>query len=806
MDRAQLIERLMATFLGELGEHARAMNEDLLALEKSPADPERDGRFKSLFRSAHSLKGAARSVSVGLIEEACHSLESILASARDDTGVLGPDLFALLFEAADAIEDGGVRLRERKDLSDSSLAAILPRLQLAAAAALTPAAPAPAGPSPARARSPAIPATAPSRGVPQRETAPSHDPHPVTGAADPPPSERASRVVPGRDRQPDRPENPRATTVPTADAARSPGGVGFVRLPAEKLDALLTWSGELLVARRRIESQAGELETLRDLVERWADEWRGLTGPTVKLMRRIEGGRGPADQLPRRAAAALRLARERVLELEEKLGTLTRVTAENGRQLARAAGRLDEEVRRARMLPFADACQGLDRTVRDVALSAGKSLELVVEGGEVELDRSVLEWLKDPLTHLVRNAVDHGIEPPDRRITAGKTPAGRVTISARLRGDLVEVVVADDGGGLDYERLRREARARDIAEPTGEQGLTELIFLPGFTTAPAVTKVSGRGVGLDVVKSRLEGLHGTIDVGSVPGQGTRFTLSVPLTLTAMRALLVRSERQVFALASASVQRLTRVDPADLRPVGGRPVLLEDGQPVPVASLAEALGIDRREPAPEEARKRPVVVVAAGDRRMAFLVDELLAEQEIIIKSLGARVRGVRNVSGATILPSGKIALVLNAVNLVRASLGRAPAALPHVARSESHPARKRLLVVDDSVTPRTLEKTILEAAGYEVAIAVDGEDGWRVLQERGADLVVCDIEMPRMDGFALTETIRSSPRFTDLPVILFSSRASDRDKARGNEVGADAYIVKGAFDQKQLLETVAQLL
>ena len=309
-----------------------------------------------------------------------------------------------------------------------------------------------------------------------------------------------------------------------------------------------------------------------------------------------------------------------------------------------------------------------------------------------------------------------------------------------------------------------------------------------------------------MVKSQVELLHGTIDLSFTAGQGTRFALAVPLTLTTLRALLVEAGEQTFAWASTNVQRLVRIGPDDIRMVGGREMLVNGKSLLPMASLAETLGLPAATAA-GAGGKRPGLIVAAAERRMAFVVDELIAEQEIVVKGLGDRIRRVRNFSGATILPSGRIALVLNAAALIRAamsqSVGPTPAPVPAMTGSL---AKKRLLVVDDSVTTRTLEKSILEAAGYEVVTAADGEAGWKLLQEQDVDLVITDIEMPRMDGFELTEAIRRSKRFHELPVILISARCSDRDKARGIEVGADAYIVKSTFDQKELLEALGQLL
>lgn len=794
MDRGKLIERLMTTFLAELSDHVRTINDELLALEKDPAGPGREERYSALFRAAHSLKGASRSVGVAVIEEACHRLEEILAVARDEGAPLGPDLFALMFETADAVEEAGMRLHEQHDLNDSPLALLLPRLESAAKAYLEP-------PPPSPVIETVLPTEPPSTSQLPPYAPPAPDPTRIrnrTGAAGIDPRET-----------PARPLTETATEFLTAvssvtEGDRPAGASSYVRIPAEKLDSILARSGELLVARQRVEARSDDLAVLRDLVARWTDEWRAVAKPLQRILAR--NGEGPeVGPMPRRTVQAFLNAGERLAQIEKNLERLGAKMTGDRRHLARAAGELDSEVRRARMLPFADACQGLERTVRDVARQAGKEVELVIEGGRVELDRSVLEWLKDPLLHLVRNAVDHGIELPQRRRAFGKPALARITVRAALRGDQVEVVVADDGAGIDRDLLRHAARRRGLAEPNDARDLTDLIFLPGFSTSTIITNISGRGVGLDVVKSRLEALHGTIELTSEPRVGTRFTLVVPLTLTTLRALLVSAGGQVFAVASATVQKLVRVDPADVRSVEGQPVLTLGGPPVPVVSLTEALGL--RNPAPVPKGPLHVVIVASGERRMAFVVDELLTEQELIVKNLGERIRRVRNVTGATILSSGRIALVLNAAGLIRSAQGRRTGPLL-IANTAPAPVemRKRLLVVDDSVTTRTLEKSILEAAGFEVTTAVDGEDGWRLLQEQGADLLISDIEMPRMDGFALTETVRSSPRFSRLPIVLITSRASERDKARGIEVGADAYIVKGAFDQNDLLETVAQLL
>jgi two-component system chemotaxis sensor kinase CheA len=741
MDTSGLAPQLMQTFRAELEEHVRVMNEELLALERAATGGARSAPLTVLLRALHSLKGAARAVNLGLIEELCHRLEEPLIAVRDGTRDLDAELSALLFAGADALEDGARRLGSGEDLESSPLADLTARLT-----------------------------NEPRRhGTPSSVTPPSPAaPQPIAVAPPPP-------TVPGR----------------IVEAA--------VRVTAERLDALVADGGELLVAHHRLEGRRDELAALRDVVRRWnADQRRARTSRGVPRLGR------PRDDAAewRCASGALASTEERLLRIEKELDRLVARLTADGSAMGAVAVRLEEDVRRVRMVPFAEACAGLFRAVRDLATTTDKDVELVVEGGETDLDRSVLEGLKDPLLHLVRNAVDHGLETRAERTAGGKSARGRITVSAALRGARVEVVVADDGRGIDVTAVGARARTQGFVLPEAERELIRLVFEPGLSTATTVTGVSGRGLGLDVVKSRLETLNGTIDVASESGRGTRFTMSLPLTLTTVRALLVVAAGQTFAIAGTAIAGLRRVRIDDLAVVQGHPMLrVEDGL-VPVASLAVLLGTGAP---PAGDACVPILLVAAGGARAALAVDELVVEQEVVVKSLGPRLAGVRAVTGGALLASGSVALVLNPAHLARRAVGSSARLVSGVPNTV--PARaKRVLVVDDSITTRSLEKSILETAGYEVDVAADGELGWQILQERGADVLVSDVEMPRMDGFALTETVRGSARFRELPVVLVTSRESEADKARGLRAGADAYLVKSAFDQRALLETIAQLL
>ena len=777
MDREQLLQRLMVTFLGELEEHVRALNRDLLVLDKDSDEPSAE-LVETLFRTVHSLKGAARSVDVRAIETACHRLESILAAVRERRHTLSPELIQLFFTVTDALKDAGERLRAQQPLVNAPIQTLLPQLDAA------------------------------TRRVDEAAAVIR------TGPAPPPP------LV--------------STAIPASTGES-------MRVSLQKLDTLLARSGELLVARRRAASRQEDVVLFRDAVQRHRSEWRRLEKPLRKLLAPYRAGkraagtppespRGSRDRpangrqggspVPQRAIAAFERMSQELKQLERSAELLASRLAADHRALEQAAAPLEEDIRSVRMLPFGDACEGLERAVRDLAHADSKDVDLAIEGTTVELDRAVADRLRDPLLHLLRNAVDHGVETPEERRAVSKPARATVRVAAALRGSSVEIVVADDGRGLDLAAVREHARRKQLVVSEDDREATRLIFLPGFSTAPLVTELSGRGVGLDIVRHSVESLHGRVDFSFTPGQGTRVALTVPLTLTTIRALLLAAGGQSFALPLTSVLRLTRVTASDLGSAAGREVLLSDGPPVPVASLAEVLGMPTG--APHQAGgKFPLVIVTSGDRQVAFAVDALLAEQDLVVKNLGARLARVRHFTGATILPTGRVALVLNAADLVQSALVRAhrPALAaafdeargPHRARLrdgvEMLPEdRRRLLVADDSVTTRSLEKSILEAAGYEVTAAVDGGEAWQLLQEKGADLVVADVEMPRMDGFALCEAIRGSKRFRELPVVLVTARESDRDKARGLEAGADAYLPKSTFDQRQLLETIAQLL
>jgi len=747
MEPENLSRALMATFLGELEEHVHAINENLLALEKGAEPGERSERVQALFRAAHSLKGASRAVCVIPLESACHRLEGLLALVRDGRLDLGKPVIQVLFHAADVIHDVGNRLKGGGDLAGSQLEGLVKSINDLVGRGMIPG---------------ALVSTLSFGEV-----------------------KRPNAVVDGL---PGVPESP----------FQSGSISDSVRVSSIKLDSMMKRSGELLVASRVLELRRSRMDEISGQIGRWMVDWR-MVAKSGRVQNKAMDAKGQADFV-----RSIRKAEgERLKWMSKELASLGAAITADQRVLDTAVQRMDEEARAIRMLPFGQIFQFVQRAVRDIARSAGKEVEVVMEGGEVEMDRAILEGLRDPLLQLARNAVDHGIETPSVRRGCGKPGAGRITVSAGLRGASVVVILADDGTGLDPVAIRAQAEKHGIGVPADERDLFRLVFLPGFSTARMITEVSGRGIGLDIARTQVENMHGSIDVSSISGQGCRIIIEVPLTLTTVRALMLVAGGRQFAVPISGVRRLLRSDLSGFRQVEGRQVLMVDNVPVTVAVLADLMGLtpDERQ---HSLGKIPLVVLVAGDSLLAVAVDELINEQELLVKNPGTRLSHLKAILGVAVLPDGGTVPIINPSELVR--LGASSKGIRAEKRGAETGRRKRLLVADDSLTTRSLEKSILEGAGFEVYAVQDGIEAWEVLKNRGADLLVSDCDMPRMTGFDLTRTVRGSKKFRDLPVILLTGLESDADKARGMEAGANAYLLKSGFDQRILIETIRQLI
>jgi two-component system chemotaxis sensor kinase CheA len=771
MARAEAMRReLMAIFQTELDEHLSHLSQEALALEQDGDPVQRLERINTVFRAAHSLKGAARAVNLNDISQLAHRLEDTLGAIRKGDLTLRPEHADLILAAVDAIKAAMEGHLNGSPLTEAQLETLFS---------------APPAPPAAPVSSPAV-AHAPPVAVSKVEV--------------PPPAPLVS--IP--------PVPTEATAPPQADEAptvlRQTGVQDTVRVATAKLDGLMDALGELLVVRMRTDRVVEQAQTVEQQMRDWQKKWRRVRPGYQRWQKR--GG------LPTESEWALMadfFARHEsdLNALHFELSALRAQLTQDRNHLQLVTDDLQNGIRSTRMLPMTTLFSQFPRMVRDLARERGKDILLQLDGGDTEIDRQVLELSKDPLTHLLRNAVDHGIETPSQRTAFGKPPQGLIRLSAEPRGNHLVIEVADDGRGIDLDAVRRAALHRGLvgvqeAAALNEEAILNLIFHAGLSTAPQVSDLSGRGVGLDVVRTNLEQLRGLARIVNRPGQGVTFSLLLPLTLATSQVLLVETGGQTVALPATNVERILRVPAQRIGQVDGQPVIHVEGRPLPLLSLARLLRWPVLEAPVAGEDRLPVVVVSVLDKRLALRVDDFLATQEVVIKPLGRQLQRVRNVAGVTLLGDGRLIPVLNVADLIKA-IQHEPAAAPLlVAATEP----RRIVVADDSITTRTLEKNILENAGYEVRAFADGQEVWDWLRRddhRLPDAIVSDINMPRMDGFALAAAVKSDPRFSQLPVVLVTSLDSPEDRLQGMEAGADAYMVKSLFDQRELLAVIDQL-
>lgn len=567
-----------------------------------------------------------------------------------------------------------------------------------------------------------------------------------------------------------------------------------VRVPTRRVHGLLDVVGEAELEVRRIERQVQDVSAL--LLEHQA-LLRGLRAATL----RGAGAADVADTVTAMVAVADRLA----------MGA--RDLRSRGEDAAARLARVRDGAMGLAMVPVRRVVAGFPALVREVATVTGKDVALVIEGADVELDVRVLDGVADALRHLVTNAVDHGCEPPEERMAAGKPRRATVTVAARQSGSTVVIEVADDGWGIDDDALRAAAVRQGLvgADSAGLSGavLHRVLFAPGFSTRTDVTETSGRGVGLDVVRTAVEGLGGSVDVESRPGAGTRFVLTLPVTLGVVRCLVVRLGQERYAVPLGGVLETVSMADLDVHEIAGSLVVARDDDTIPLADLGDVLGVaGARSP-------RAVVLARLTGEPVAWSVDEVEGEREVVVKPLGEFLGQVPGTSGATIDDDGSILLLVDLRELA-ARWAAAPvpaAALPAVEDEPSRDVRRaagegrpRVLVVEDSIGVRELQRTILEGAGYDVVTAVDGLDGAGRLDQAPVDLVLSDVEMPGMDGFTLTRTIRKTRGWENVPVVIMTSRGDDADKRAGLDAGCDAYLLKSEFDQHALVDTVRRLV
>ena len=576
-----------------------------------------------------------------------------------------------------------------------------------------------------------------------------------------------------------------------------------IRVSMQKLDAFMRQAEEILLAKIRVDQRLAEVRSLNETVTlllRDRDRSR-------EHLQRVGAREMSAKAVGDRATVQARENTDQLKQISARVNLISRNMVNDSQQMQLLTQTLQDDLKGLRLTPVGSIFEPLHRLVRDLAKRLGKKVFFEVSGSDIEIDKRIIEEIKDPILHLIRNSLDHGLEMPETRVAAAKSETGTIWLRAEQRGNRLMVEVADDGRGIDPRELRARAVKNNAMRQAEADALSDdearrLIFTAGFSTADTITDISGRGVGLDVVKQNLGKLGGLVELRSELGRGTTFTLSVPLTLASAQGLLVGVGSDVFAISINSVERIVRILPSEVATVRGKATLRIDGRLMPLVSLSEVLELSHRGLQPDGHGMFSVVVVGAVEKRVAFVVDELIEEQDIVSKQIGKPLTRVRNVAGATILGDGRVVVLLNSNDLVRTAFGESIRS-PLVQDAEEHAT---ILVADDTMTTRTLQKQLLEMAGYRVLTAKDGEEAYTVLQTEPVQVLVSDVQMPRLDGFDLTARIRADNKLKNLPVILVTSLGSEADKARGIEVGADAYIVKKEYEKGKILEVIRQLL
>ncbi len=755
---AKFLKRLRATFRVEADAHIRSISSGLIDLEKSQTPEKHAEILEVILREAHSLKGAARSVELKDIESVCQPLEGAFSALKHQSISLSPERLDLFHQTLDFLNQllptdeeetpsaDRARVREFKSL----LKKVVSSGNVASSK--------------------------------DRKTKADHKP-----------------VEPYQE-----PIEPQTETIAKqAPAEIIAAGSGRVRVSTNRLESLLLQAEELIQVKLAAEQRNNDLKqihhaisVLMDESKKWTDRVKTGDDSTFKDWHQWN---------------------EKQLKLlVNQITLLTNALNQDQRTTKNLVDEHLEEMRKILMLPASLLVETFPKIVRDLARDQGKDVDVVVNGQAIEIDKRILDELRDPINHLLRNCVDHGIEKPDTRASLGKATRGTITISFETKSNKqIEILISDDGAGIDAEQVLAAAiKAKTIAPEStkklDDQDILSLIFQSGVSTSRIITDISGRGLGMAIVREKVEKLGGVVSIESRKHEGTTFKFLLPLTLASFRGILVAVDEHVFVLPTLNVQRTLRVNRSSIKTVENRETINVDGQILPLIGLDAALNLQVRKKRTRSHNSLPnedylyVAVVAFSEKRLAFRVDEILDEQQVMVKGLGPQLKYLYNVAGAAVLGSGKIVPVINVSDLMKSAMRVEFSARP--AEEEEFTNKGKVLVAEDSITSRTLIKNILESSGYDVTTAVDGADAYdRVLSET-FDLVVSDVDMPNMSGFELTTKIRSEKKLSEIPVVLVTALESKEDRERGIDAGADAYIVKSSFDQSNLLEVIQRLL
>lgn len=749
--------KLLETFRVEADEHLKNLTKGLIELEKKlPQDKQKEW-VENTFREVHSLKGAARAVGLDLIQSICQSMENVMAFWKQGSLHVSQEVFDALYSAIDFINTLISGSPEKAASERLALPLLMQKLEQLLAEHVT------------------------------------DDQKPYEAAA------------------PIESEPPKQPTEPVAQQMTNHK---TIRVSLGKLDKLLQQVEEMLILKLASRRQVDDLIEMQEHLNEWDKKWSNLQPDVHTSRQEIAGVVTPeivSQQAREQILEFLDWQQEFFRSFKDRLGKLLRMTSQDYRLAGSIVDALLDDTKKVLMQPVATLADAFPRMVRDLSHELGKKVELDLQGVDLEVDRRVLEEMKDPLIHLIRNCIDHGIEKPEDRQKRGKPEFGKVTISAsQVSGNSMEITITDDGKGIDVSAVKASAikqgimSARDV-EVLNDKEALNLIFHSGVSTSPIITELSGRGLGLGIVSEKVDKLGGQIAIESTPDRGTIFKITLPLTLATFRGIHVKVGGRDFIMPTHNVKRVMRVKKEEIKTVEDLDTISVDDHTLPLVSLAALLEIGQKG-SPKEHDLVHAVIVKAAKTTIAFRVDQVLNEHEILVKSLGKQLSRVRNILAATVTEWGQVIPILNPQDLIKSAIkGKIPKMALQI-HEEAESKQAVILIAEDSITSRMLLKNILEVAGYVVKAAVDGAEAFSIFKTDPIDLLISDVEMPRMDGFTLTEKVRATPKGKDLPIILCTARESQEDREHGIEIGANAYLDKSSFTQTNLLNVIQKLL
>lgn len=737
---------LRSIFKIEFEENIQTLNNELLKLE---SDVFNTDALTKLMRTAHSMKGGARMIGLPDVVTLAHFFEDMLGAVKKEGVELKRHDFDRMYKAIDII----------KSLVNEAVTGEAPNFVAASV-------------------------------IDQI----------INGSGEPKTNDEPDSVI----RQSEIAADSQPVTQELQGDIIPAFSIDTIRVASSKLDTLMDLSGELTVSKIQLALRLGKINDLSLLLE---DSTRELNSIETALLPQRSENPGLFSEV----GLIINRLKNRFDSASVEIGNLSDGISEDNSRLNFVAYEFEEVIKNLRMLKLSNIFNLYPRMVRDISNELGKEVNFIIEGGDITADKKILEEMRDPLMHMIRNSIDHGIELPDEREQQGKQRAGTIKLSANHFAGHITITLEDDGKGLNEKSIIATALRKKLIDEEASKNLThkqihKLIFTPGFSTSKIITDVSGRGVGMEVVQANIDKLKGKINIESETKKSTRFIIELPLTLATLRVMTASVGNHIFAIPVDFIVSVIIVDVAEIFSMEARDTIVFRDEPITIVNLKTVLELeDISDSTMKNVTTFQCIILSSMGEKAGFIVDSLIDEQEVLVKPLGFMLKRVKNVSGSTILVSGDVCMILNPNDLLKTVKSLSASEILETSTPESL-RKKRILLVEDSITTRTQEKRILESAGYDVVVAVDGLDGYQKLLINEIDAVVSDVEMPNLDGLSLTEKIRAEKKYLSLPVVLVTSLSSEEQKKRGLESGANAYLTKSGFDQKILIETLDRLL